>query len=185
MSTFLRRGIIQSVGGGAGEDMNIVETRTETFSASLVKNVALTVPVDLTKAAVLIHSAKLDRTDTDTGTQIVAEFLDASTLELSRQGRTDYNVLVNFSTVEFPSAISVNFYNVDLATSASEDVSITPVDSTNNRIIIFSTQGAISPNSWSDSQSKLFEVLNDSTVRVSSGGASGQTVKFWVVELPA
>tara|TARA_R110002096_G_C14414038_1_gene708511 strand:- start:60 stop:608 length:549 start_codon:yes stop_codon:yes gene_type:complete len=177
----LRRGIIQSL--GAKEDMNIIEFFDGSIDSGSTKDVALSQVVDLDKSAIIFFGSH------STGGANIslarAEFLDDSTVRLTRGSSTATETFYQFYVVDFPDSLSVNYYDADVS-SLSQTQAITSVNSGGGRsFILSSASNTDALNTINDRVECFCEFASDTLVTVSRQGAFGvSTCGFFVIELP-
>jgi len=176
----LRRGTLQA----KGEDMNFLAQYTDSITSGATNTNTAITTIDLSKSALMLLGVKNTGT-ANTGLPfnlIRGQFGSDSSVNFAR-GATGLGCSYDFAVVEFPSAISLQFFSLTLSTSGSETQTISAVNSGVNRIVILSTESG--STSFQSSFECRVALTNDTTVTVSKGEALGTGVcNFFVIELP-
>ncbi|MCP4326331.1 MAG: hypothetical protein GY787_31740 [Alteromonadales bacterium] len=166
--------------------MNIIGIEFDAFAGGDVTELTPTTEVDLTKAAIWLLSATTFNSSIDEpSNQMRLEFQDSTTVEANRQVTGGGAVCqYRFLTVEFPKAISVQFFSVTLNSTTSVNVAISSVDSSANRVLVIPSSSANSTGNTSDKECDA-AITSDTNVEVTKGSSAGISMcNFFVVELP-
>ncbi len=178
----LRRGLLSPV----EEDMNINSFISDSIpNGNTTKNIALTNEVNLSKASIIV-SWCMSTEDTGKDALIEVEFLDSGNISVTRNGTTG-QVYFQLTVVEFPKAISVQFFTITLNSAISATQTITEVDSTSNQILLYTSNKTNGPSNTRGLLHRCqSDLTNDTTVTVSRGTSANIAVaSFFVVEIPS
>lgn len=177
----LRRGLLNPT----LEDMNINSFIDDTLaSGTATKNIALSTPVDLTKAAIAVVTQSCDVNTTDRS-MVRFDFVDASTVRVTREDGTSGTVSFQIEVQEFPKAVSVQFFSTTLGGVISTTQAISTVNGGANRIVF---RTSATSNDASDIRAMMMPALpvltNDTLVTLTRSSAVGNaTTNFFVIEL--
>ena len=164
--------------------MNFLAQYTDSFLSGESSVPTTITEIDLTKSALLLLGQRTFGTPTNGNpfAAIRGSFTNSTTVSFDR-GITGFSVNYDFAVVEFPGAISLQFFSTTLNAVSSTTQSISSVDSSGNRIIILSTNdGSVQETAGMECQAVI---TNDTTVTITRGSSSGTAIcDFFVIELP-